>query len=682
MGWLRKAQSIPPFPAGGVAVSGPGTVQGQAFLDFIGGRSQELYPEPNFANNADYGFDKNELVYACIMAKATSLPEAPFRVFAPDGQGEPRESHPLRQLMANPNGAMTEFEMLELTSIYLDLAGVAFWEIVTNRVDQPVELWPLRPDLVRIYPKKDGKHRYGYALGNSGIVDLGTNVLKFTLPNPMHPWLGQAPMRPANRAVALDNEATDFVKTLLQNHAVPGTIIETEQKIDEALTERLTAKWMERFGRGNRGTPAFLQKGMKVHPLGLDLTQLEFPDLRTIAESRICMSFGVPPILVGAKVGLDRSTFANFAEARRSFWEDTLMPLQKRMQQVIVNTLMPMVEGPRPRRSVAKFDNSQVLALREAEGKRWELATNALRAGAITINQFNRYVGMPSVPDGDVYLRPAGVVPTDVEGNVVAERPAITLTQPAASTPPADPNNQPPDDPNDPAQTGQGDQTAAARLMLEAKQVPSAALDAFAADIAKVVERQREAVTALVERSKALITLAPDRYKADQLWDSRKWNKELADAIEPHMRKAAHTAARKVDSSQPTDVMDNYIGVASANIASRWNDETADQLKGAVALGGESLGDNVANVFAVAMGYRAARLARTTATDMNGFGKVDTANRAGLSTKTWVTGPNPRDEHAAMDGETVAVSEPFSDGSMWPSGPNCNCDVDFSSEGN
>jgi len=49
-------------------------------------------------------------------------------------------------------------------------------------------------------------------------------------------------------------------------------------------------------------------------------------------------------------------------------------------------------------------------------------------------------------------------------------------------------------------------------------------------------------------------------------------------------------------------------------------------------------------------------------------------------TKTWITGANPRPEHAAMDGETVLVAELFSNGSMWPgdgadSEYGCNCDL-------
>jgi len=421
MGWLsRKTQSIPAFPGGVRTGDGRGTVQGEAFLQ-LAGLDEPLYPEPSFVSHADVGFAKNELVYACIMEKATSLPDAPLRVYSGDGMGASREDHPLRRLIANPNPVMTEFELMEMTVIHMDLAGIGFWEKVRNRAGQVTEVWPLRPDLIRILPQKNGRPRYAYVIGGGRVVDLGTDVIAFRYPNPVDPYLGQPPMRAALRAVALDNEATDFVKALLQNRAIPGSVIETEQKIDEALTERLTTKWIERFGGNNRGKPAFLQKGMKVHGLGLDLQQLEFPDLRTIAESRICMSFGVPPILVGAKVGLDRSTFSNYREARVSLWEETLMPLQKRMQQVIVKELLPDVEGVRPRRSLVRFDNSEVLALRESEGKRWELATQALRAGGITVNQFCRYVGLPTNPDGDVYLRPAGVVPTDASGRPLIE---------------------------------------------------------------------------------------------------------------------------------------------------------------------------------------------------------------------------------------------------------------------
>lgn len=58
----------------------------------------------------------------------------------------------------------------------------------------------------------------------------------------------------------------------------------------------------------------------------------------------------------------------------------------------------------------AEWDFSQVPALQEAIGERWQRATEALRAGFITVNDARRQVGLPEDPRGDVYLRPVGAV--------------------------------------------------------------------------------------------------------------------------------------------------------------------------------------------------------------------------------------------------------------------------------
>ncbi|GAA0976055.1 phage portal protein [Nocardiopsis tropica] len=404
-------------------LSGPSETKAAAGADGLAptlslGPGAALYPASGFLSAANHGFGRNELVYACIMELATSMPEATLRVYGPDGLGEPKENHPLRALLADPNPILSEFELFELTVIHLYLAGTAFWEVVRDQAGRPVQLWPLRPDLVRFWLQPNGQVRYGFWT-TAGTVDLGTDVIAFRLPNPIDPLVGQPPLRPALRAVALDNEATDFVKALLQNRAVPGTVITVQQKLDEGVADRLVTKWKQKFGGGRRGEPAVLQQGMDVKVLGLDLEKLEFPDLRTIAEARICSVFGVPPILVGAKVGLDRSTFANYKEARASFWEETIFPLQRRFRDVIVRALLPVINDATystPRRVAVRWDRSEVLALKESEQAIWERANSALRAGAITVNDFRRTIGMPLVDGGDVFLRPAGVVPTLADG--------------------------------------------------------------------------------------------------------------------------------------------------------------------------------------------------------------------------------------------------------------------------
>jgi hypothetical protein len=80
------------------------------------------------------------------------------------------------------------------------------------------------------------------------------------------------------------------------------------------------------------------------------------------------------------------------------------------------------------------------------------------------------------------------------------------------------------------------------------------------------------------------------------------------------------------------------------------------------------------------------REAVSAVTTASNFGSHEAANASGLRKKRWsVNSDNPRDSHAAMNGETVAIQDQFSNGLMWPGDPsgsaednaNCQCTVDF-----
>jgi HK97 family phage portal protein len=377
-----------------------------------------LYPDSSYETFARNGYGRNELVYACISLKASHLPQSVLRVY-PSGQGEPLEDHRLRRLLAQPNPVTDEFAFWELCVTYLDLAGNCYWLIQRARDGLPAELWPLRPDLVRVIPTMDPRvWHYGYVLDPTAsarnqltdvIPIVDSDIVHVKYPNPLDAYFGQPPLRPSARATSLDNSATDFVDALLRNHAIPGIVVTTAEATNDEVTKKLKAKWKQAFGGRNRGEPAFLQAGMDVKTLGLNLRDLEFPDLRAIAETRICMDLHVPAVLVGAKTGLDRSTFSNMTEARRSLWEDTLFGLQRKFAAPVRSRLLPEFAGVGRARVRVDWDNSKVPALREAETDRWDRATNALARGGITINDFRRTVELDPVEGGDVFLIPAGV---------------------------------------------------------------------------------------------------------------------------------------------------------------------------------------------------------------------------------------------------------------------------------
>jgi HK97 family phage portal protein len=426
MGWLTK-QTVPEAEGKRIGLGVPDADSGRLYVPPFGtntGRSNTaglLFPDSGFETFAQQGFARNELVWACITKKAGELPQSTMRVYPdPRGEGEAIEEHRLRRLLEEPNEVTNEHEFWALQVVYKDLAGSTFTLVERARDGGPAALWPLRPDLVRVQPSTTDPRvwRWLYCPDPMNpewqIPVAQEDMIRVRYPNPLDAYFGAAPLRPAARATSLANGATEYVSDLLRNQAIPGIVIESQDAVNEQIADRLKLRWKLAFGGRRRGEPAVLQKGMKVQTVGLNLTQLEFPDLRTISESRICMALHVPPILVGAKVGLDRSTFANYGEARVSFWEETIMPDQDHYLAAFRKRLIGSVTGVGRRRVFLRWDNSGVLALRESEGSKWERATVALRAGGITVNDFRRTVGLPPVEGGDVFLTPAGVLPTEL----------------------------------------------------------------------------------------------------------------------------------------------------------------------------------------------------------------------------------------------------------------------------
>jgi len=410
LGWLTETK----------ADERKATIQIAPFGDTKSNLEGTLYPDSSYGTYASLAFGRNELAYSCIMFKARTLPQGVLRVYTPN-QVEPLDDHRLRRLIEQPNPTTDETAFLMLSIVYLDLSGNSFWLIVRDKENRPTELWPLRPDLVRIVPNPRNARQwhYGYVPNPGGVpqaidaIPVAFNdIIHIKYPNPLDQYFGQAPMRPATRAVSVDNARTDFVDTLLRNDAVPRTIITTQSEIDEQVVDRLERRWFRRFSGANRGKPAFLQQGMDVKVLGLNLDELQFGDMSGVTEARICMTFGVHPILIGAKVGLDRSTFSNYREAKAAFWEDEGMNLQAMFAGGVRSQLVPEFTGVGRQPIGVRHDNSAVLALQEAESSKWERATNALARGGITINDFRATVGLDPVRGGDVFLIGAGVTVT------------------------------------------------------------------------------------------------------------------------------------------------------------------------------------------------------------------------------------------------------------------------------
>jgi HK97 family phage portal protein len=391
--------------------------------------STPAYPDMQYQKYVEEAYRKNELIFACIREIATSVSEARFRTGVEvEGQMRPVLDHPIQALLTSPNDEMTSDEFWEAVIVLEHIAGDSFvWKERDENTDRVKALWPLRPDWVRtVYTQADLVSYYVYAPDGAteGIPIAPEDVIHFRYGvDPLDLYgRGISPVRIAMRHTALDNEMTDYFKVFFENAAVPYGIIQVKKRIENRrVANAIRRRWQQQYS-GAKGwhAPAILDEDASYQRLGLDLEQLRIDSLRNVPETRICMTFGVPPTLVGAEVGLQRSTYSNYREARGSFWDETLSPLFKKYAARMTRSLVD--DFATPVQFSIYVDLSSVRALQEDQTDRWKRATAAFNAGAITRNMFLREVGLPPVDGGDVFLQKGTMIEVPAGTPVSEER--------------------------------------------------------------------------------------------------------------------------------------------------------------------------------------------------------------------------------------------------------------------
>ena len=125
--------------------------------------------------------------------------------------------------------------------------------------------------------------------------------------------------------------------------------------------------------------------------MSLTPKDMEFIETKHAAAREIALAFGVPPMLLGIP---GDNTFANYAEANRTFWRGTVLPLVQRTSEALTNWLAPAF-GKELRLT---FDGDAIEALSTEREALWA------RVGAadfITADEKRAAVGYAPLPRRD-----------------------------------------------------------------------------------------------------------------------------------------------------------------------------------------------------------------------------------------------------------------------------------------
>ncbi|MBY0382584.1 MAG: phage portal protein [Xanthobacteraceae bacterium] len=361
-----------------------------------GGRAR--WTPRDYAALAREGYLSNAVVHRAVRLIAENAASCAFLLY--EGAME-RDAHPLLQLLTRPNPKQDGASLFEALYVHLLLAGNAYIEGVALG-GAVRELYVLRPDRMKVVPGPDGwPEAYDYAVsGRSVRFDQTSSdvppILHLTFFHPLDDHYGLAPLEAAAVAVDTHNAAAKWNKALLDNAARPsGALVYSGPEgavLSDSQFDRLKRELTDTYqGATNAGRPLLLEGGLDWKAMSLTPKDMDFLEAKNSAAREIALAFGVPPMLLGIP---GDNTYANFQEANRVFWRQTVLPLVTRIGASLIQWLSPQFGGELR----LAVDTDRIDALAADRAALWERVANA---PFLTLNEKREATGYAPVDGGD-----------------------------------------------------------------------------------------------------------------------------------------------------------------------------------------------------------------------------------------------------------------------------------------
>ena len=414
--WLQRRAAAPSINLATARADAPRGGKADGFVtERVGATRTALRTDTAGLQDA---LSDNELVAACISVKATAARDPQLvveRLVTRRGGAagwEIEPEHPLAALIRQPMPGVTEGDLLRMAIASWDCTHPRQFVAAKVRDDRtmligldvcnPAALTPLR--------SRDGRQTLiGYRSGSGqAAVDyaLGELIIRRA---PV--WADPGPLRTAMGSVASDTAQTQFIRSFFDSGGTPAGLLTYAFPLAQEERDLIRAKWRETYRNRTGGAHdvGVLDNNVTYQQTGSRLDQIASPQLRSVAESRICMVFGVPPLIVYAYVGLLRATYSNLDAAWDGFWKSTMSPLLREWRDVWSQQLLPEFEDPRAigRTVRLRYDLSQVAALQDDVDAAQARARANYTTGGISLAEYRAAIGAPHI-DGSAAVFAGG----------------------------------------------------------------------------------------------------------------------------------------------------------------------------------------------------------------------------------------------------------------------------------
>ena len=607
-------------------------------------------------------------LHAVVSFLADSVAQLPLKVYVRDGEDSRRRDRDsaAAKLLWRPNADQTAYELINALNVELLLMGCAvLWVLPDPDSESGYQL--------RIIPREwivDTERVTNYApdvlkvhTGAGNFINIPrSEFVQFRMYSPGNPGGYQSPIAALRQTLREQIEADRFRTQIYKSSGRFNAYI-TRPKDVQTWDDDTKRKWLTAFREGwghdgsNAGKMPLLEDGMEIKSYQFNAREAQYAETKQLSREDVAAAFHVNPSLIWHTT---TQTYASAKDNARALYADCLGPTLQMLQQRINSFLLPMV-GADPRTYV-EFDLTE--KLKGSFEERASIIQASVGGPWLTRNEARADNNLPPIEGGDELIVPLNVI----EGGQSSPQDTHMEEQEPMATELAEP--------------------AKMRKKSEAEKIR------IKARSTKEEDEQMTAVLQKFWKRQANSVLPKLGAKSASWWDEDRWNDELAEDLEPLIDDIADAHGKEVAEKLGFDYDSKrtrkYLEALAKGRAQAINEATYRKLQDALE-DDEDDEDTPSNVFDVRQSKDALTFGRMLALTAAGWAATHEAPKQARDNgitrtveKTWVTGDNPRPEHAAMNGETVPINEPFSNGCEWPGDeggdPDTTCGCNCSTE--
>lgn len=311
-----------------------------------------------------------------------------------------------------PNDMMTSVQLRETLQGHALTWGDGVAYLVTHpRTGTIEEIWPLRPDRIRIKVRRMGNGRferfYDYFDEVNGIaVRLRSDEVLHISGLGFNGVHGYSVVEHGRNSIGLGLATERYGSAFFGNGSRPGGVLSHPGEVPERARKRISADW-ENLHKGldRAQRIAILEEGVTWQQIGIAPEDAQFLETRKLQVTEMARWLRLPPHKIG---DLERATFANIEEQQLDYVTSALRIWLVRWEQAILTQLFAAEER---RRFFAEHLVDGLL--RGDTMKRYQAYAVGRNWGWLSADDVRELENQNPIPEGrgEVYLVPLNMVP-------------------------------------------------------------------------------------------------------------------------------------------------------------------------------------------------------------------------------------------------------------------------------